>query len=283
MLIYLIFGFVIISILICTYGVFIEPRRLTISRHTISSPLIPEGFHGITIVQFSDTHIGPHYSLQQLDELITAINSLQPDIVVFTGDLFDSRGKTNATDNDPTSILARIHAPLGKFAVYGNHDFGYTRKIRTSGSFLNQAGFKVIINDLLKVRLPAGEFITIAGLDDYVLGQPAARKTLSALKQEGFNLLLTHEPDVADSLAQYPVDLQLSGHSHGGQVHLPILGALIRTSLGRRYVRGMYSIQSKSRGLRPYLLFVNRGIGTTRIRIRIGSAPELSVFTLNRE
>ena len=140
-----------------------------------------------------------------------------------------------------------------------------------------------MINATRKISLPSGEFITIAGLDDYVLGKPNATKTLTALKNNGFNLLLVHEPDVADSLAQYPVDLQLSGHSHGGQVSLPIFGALIKTSLGRRYIGGLYRIQEKSRKLRPYFLFVNRGIGTTRVRIRIGSVPEIAVFTLKRD
>ncbi len=282
MQVYLIVSFVSIIVLIYTYGMIIEPRRLSVTRHDIASPRIPEGFNGVKIVQFSDTHIGPHYSIRRLQALVSVINSLQPDIVVFTGDLFDSRRRNNTANNDPSSILSQIQAPLGKFAVYGNHDFGYTRNIRTSGSYLNNAGFTVLINNSTKIKLPNGEFITVAGLDDYVLGKPNARKTLSILKDDGFHLLLAHEPDVADKLVRYPIDLQLSGHTHRGQVSLPILGALIRTSLGKKYVGGMYRIQERIRKHRPYVLYVNRGIGTTRIKIRVGSVPELSVFTLRR-
>lgn len=284
MLFYLLAGLLSIIALVCTYGIFIEPRRLLITRHEIVSKHLPEGFHGVKIVQLSDIHIGPHYPIYRLQQLITTLNSLKPDIVVFTGDLFDARQRNNETNNDPTAALAQIHAPLGKFAVYGNHDFGYFKNKRTSGTFLLAAGFKVLVNQIENIKLPNGEFITVAGLDDYLVGKPDSTRTLSRLKDKGYHLLLVHEPDVADSLAaRYPIDLQLSGHSHGGQVCLPLAGTLVKTALGRKYVGGMYRIQESRRKKRPYRLYVNRGIGTTRIKIRIGSVPELSVFTLLRE
>jgi len=95
--------------------------------------------------------------------------------------------------------------------------------------------------------------------------------------------LLVHEPDVADRLIRYPVDLQLSGHSHGGQVSLPLIGPIVRTKLGRKYVGGLYDIGGRFRENRPYRLYVNRGSGTTRIPVRIGSVPELTLFTLRSE
>ncbi|WP_256757016.1 metallophosphoesterase [Cohnella sp. WQ 127256] len=268
--------------LVGAYGIFIERRRLSITRHDVHSTALPEGFHGKTIVQFSDTHIGPQYSLEHLKQLILHINSLHPDIVVFTGDLFDARYKDIAKSYDPTMILAQINASLGKYAVYGNHDFGYTRKARNSGSHLSHAGFKVLINEVDRITLPNGEYITVAGLDDYVNGKPNANSTFSVRNGDGFHLLLAHEPDIADRLVRYPIDLQLSGHSHGGQVTLPWVGALIKTPLGKKYISGMYQIKKRSYDDRPYRLYVNRGIGTTRIPIRIGCVPELSVFTLWR-
>jgi len=256
---------------------------LRVVRHTIRSPRIPRGFDGVTIVQFSDTHISPSYRLDRLSKLVDAVNSLQPDLVVFTGDLHDARRKDNIAKYDPAPLLSRIRAPLGKFAVYGNHDFGYERRLRSSGSFLSRGGFAVLINEVRRVAHPGGEYIVIAGLDDYVLGKPNAPKTISKLRNEPFNLLLVHEPDVADRLIRYPVDLQLSGHSHGGQVSLPLIGPIVRTKLGRKYVGGLYDIGGRFRENRPYRLYVNRGSGTTRIPVRIGSVPELTLFTLRSE
>ncbi len=265
------------------YGFFVERGRLRIVRQTIRSPRIPPSFDGATIVQFSDTHLSSAYSLKRLGKLVEAVNSQHPDLVVFTGDLHDARRSDNIAKYDPSPLLARIQAHLGKFAVYGNHDFGYERKLRSSGAFLNRGGFSVLINSTQRIEHTDGDYITISGLDDYVLGKPNAAKTIARLEDDRFHVLLVHEPDLADRLIRYPIDLQLSGHSHGGQVRLPLLGSLVRTKLGSKYVGGMYRIGGGHRVKRPYRLYVNRGIGTTRIPIRLFCAPELTVFTLRRE
>ncbi|QJD82127.1 metallophosphoesterase [Cohnella herbarum] len=272
--------FAAIIVFIYAYGFTIVPKRLSITRLEVYSPSLPESFEGVTLLQFSDTHLGPQFTLPRLRQLVDVIQTIRPDIVVFTGDLHDAGSADNIAKYDPSPLLADIQAPLGKYAVYGNHDFGYGRKTRSSGSFLSRAGFKMLVNEREKITLPGGDSITIAGLDDYVLGKPNAESTLSKLDKDGFNILLAHEPDVADRLTRFPVDLQLSGHSHGGQVSLPLVGALVRTRLGRKYLKGKYLIHDSQRKERPYLLYVNRGIGTTRIPIRIGSDPELAVFTL---
>ncbi|SFB21573.1 hypothetical protein SAMN05216312_104499 [Cohnella sp. OV330] len=264
------------------YVFFVEPARLAVTRREIESPWLPAGFDGVKIVQFSDTHIGPNYSVKRLEGLISTIAAEKPDIVAFTGDLFDARKHNPDREKDLSPLLSRIEAPLGKFAVYGNHDFGYERTRRSTNPTLEKAGFELLLNETKKIRLENGEHLTVAGLDDYVLGRPDPSRALAKLRPDGFNLLLVHEPDVAAFLVRYPVDLQLSGHSHGGQVKLPIVGALVRTQLGRRYLSGLHVVSDRRRPRRPYLLYVNRGIGTTRFRVRLGSVPELCVFTLRR-
>lgn len=266
--------------LIAAYAVAVEPRRLKVTRHEVRSPHVPSGFDGKTILQFSDVHIGHYYSLRRLERLVSLINELKPDIVAFTGDLYDARSPKTESDPAASPILERIRAPLGKFAVYGNHDFGYTRNKRTSGPLLANGGFNVLVNETRTIALPNGEAISIAGLDDYVRGRPDAPGTLSQLREATFNLLLLHEGDPADELAAYPVDLHLAGHSHNGQICLPLVGALHRTNLGRVYIGGMYAIGASRRRDRPYRLYVNRGIGTTTFPVRFGSVPEISVFTL---
>lgn len=258
------------------YATRIEPARLAVTDHSVESPNLSQAFQGIKIAQFSDTHLGDGYSNRQLRQLVQRLNGEKPDIVVFTGDLFDSVWDSPASIKEVPDILAEIEAPLGKFAVYGNHDRGGGGS-RVYQEYMKKAEFRVLVNDTANITLGSGETMTIAGLDDYLLGRPDAKGTLSSLSENRFNMLLVHEPDVADRLLEYPVDLILSGHSHGGQVNLPVLGALIRTSLADKYINGMYGLSGSERGTR---LYVNRGIGTTRFKIRLGTPPEISIFTL---
>jgi predicted MPP superfamily phosphohydrolase len=273
----------LIVLIFLYYACAIEPRQWVVTRHEIRSPFVPAGFDGVRIVQLSDTHISPFHPLRDFERLVDLVNELEPDLCVFTGDLYDAR--RIGWEGDPSVVppLARIRAPLGKFAVYGNHDFGIDRCKRRSGPLLEQGGFRVLVNETLRIELPGGEAMTVSGLDDYVLGQPDPKQTLAGLPEEAFHLLLVHEPDAADELTGYPIDLQLSGHSHGGQVSLPLLGAIVRTEYGRKYIAGDYEIAPRRRGSRPFRLYVSRGLGTTRLRVRFGCKPEIAVFTLRRE
>lgn len=268
---------------LAAYACFAAPRRLAVTRLEVASPELPDGFDGKRIAQFSDTHLGYFHSLRRFERLIEEIKALEADIVVFTGDLFDGRAKPEG-DSAVVPLLARLKAPLGKFAVYGNHDFGRDKITRTSGAFLSAGGFTVLVNDTRRIALPDGQAITISGLDDYVRGRPNPRACMSALTEQGFHLLLCHEPDPVRNHLAYPIDLQLSGHSHGGQVALPVIGAIIRTPKGRKYLRGMYRLRHQpALPGRSYLLYVNRGIGMTRLPFRFGSVPELTVITLRRQ
>ncbi|MCR8645988.1 metallophosphoesterase [Paenibacillus sp. N1-5-1-14] len=261
-----------------TYARFIEPNMLSITNHVIKSSNLPESFHHKKIVQISDIHLGDHYSTSQLNKLVQQINAQKPDIVVFTGDLIDNYHEYSGNNDAISSALKNINAPLGKFAIYGNHDRGGGAS-RHYGKIMENGGFTVLVNESQEIRLPSKEKITISGLDDFLLGNPKIKGTLGNLDEKLFNLLIVHEPDVVDRLQGYPIDLQLSGHSHGGQVKLPGDIALVTVPLARKYLEGMYSVPGKGRMIQ---LYVNRGIGTTREPLRMFSTPEISVFTLEK-
>ncbi|MBY0599923.1 metallophosphoesterase [Bacillus bingmayongensis] len=268
----------ILPITIYIYAFHFETNSLSVTWNDIENPNIPEGFHGVKIVQFSDTHFGPNFPHKQQQMLVDKINKLKPDIVVFTGDLIDKFGEYTAERAQSQTILAQIRAPLGKYAVFGNHDRGGGGG-HLYKNYMEKAGFTVLNNEMKKVKAANGDYITISGLDDFLLGKPKVQPTLQHLRTEDFNLLLVHEPDAVDQIFEYPVDLQISGHSHGGQVQLPFIGPIITTSLANKYVEGLYSLEGKSE---PLQLYVNRGIGTTRMPVRFLSKPELSVFSLKR-
>lgn len=252
----------------------IEPGLLTIQSESIVSTKIPASFDGFKIVQFSDTHIGFQYTLTQFHDLITKINALNPDIIVFTGDLVD---EPNKYDWSPklTQLLHDLKAYYGKYWIYGNHDHGgYGTEIVRD--VMEKANFNLLQNSHQVIEKDVDRII-LAGIDDVILGSPNLTEALQHTNPELFTILLSHEPDFADIAKKHPVDVQLSGHSHGGQVRLPLLGHLYTPIYAEKYVEGNYTFDSSD-----FKLFVSRGIGTTRLPYRFFCKPEITVFTLNK-
>ncbi|MBB5323864.1 hypothetical protein HNQ34_000956 [Anoxybacillus tepidamans] len=256
------------------YARFIEPNRLTITSHSIFHPLIPKSFDGVKIVQFSDTHLGHYYSLAHLRRIVKQINDIKPDLVFFTGDLMDAPNKYRYAD-DIIPIFADIRAPFGKFCIYGNHDHGGygTRLYR---KVMTKAGFRMLVNEHVLIEQIDQSKIAIAGADDLMLGKPNFDDMLKKIPPSTYTILLLHEPDGAKEASRYGVHLQLSGHSHGGQIQLPFIGPLITPPLAVQYYEGFYQIQDMT-------LYVNRGLGTTRMPFRFLTPPELTVFTLKHQ
>ncbi|MDC3416546.1 metallophosphoesterase [Aquibacillus salsiterrae] len=250
----------------------IEPGLLAVRKDLIKSPKIAETFHNFKIVQFSDTHIGFNYSLEQLSDLVTTINEQNPDMVVFTGDLVD-KPNNYSWGKQLVHILSSIIAPYGKYWVYGNHDHGgYGTDIVKKT--MQDSGFRLLQNSHSTIKKGNDSF-NLIGLDDVLLGKPDIETALAGIDEKLFSLLLVHEPDFADQSKTYPIDVQLSGHSHGGQVQIPFFGYIYTPEYAQIYVEGNYQI-----GERPLSLFVSRGIGTTRLPYRFLCKPEISVFTL---
>jgi predicted MPP superfamily phosphohydrolase len=253
------------------YAKYIEPKRLVVHSYTIAHPLIPARFDGIKLLQFSDVHLGYYYDVDEFHKVVKRINSLRPHIVFFTGDLLDEPNRYDYT-NEVTMLLKEISAPLGKFCIYGNHDHGgYGTDIYRE--IMTKAGFDLLVNDQKIIQLDEQNKIMIVGLDDFMLGKPDFTPIANQLSSSIYTIALLHEPDTADQTAQYPIHLQLSGHSHGGQIQLPFIGPLITPPLAKKYYEGFYDVE----GMR---LYVNRGLGTTRMPFRFLSPPELTMFTL---
>ncbi|WP_369902118.1 metallophosphoesterase [Bacillus manliponensis] len=255
------------------YAFHIETKLIDVTERDIQHPNIPEIFNGVKVLQFSDTHFSEEFPHEQQRKLVNEMNKLKPDIVVFTGDLIDNFSKYGENRYESQKILSKIQASLGKYAVFGNHDRGggggYLYK-----EYMEGAGFTVLVNETEKITAKNGQSITLAGLDDFLLGKPDLHRTLSSLQGNDFNMLLVHEPDVIEQVDSYPIHFQMSGHSHGGQVQVPFVGPLITAPLATKYTEGLYEVEGTQ-------LYVNRGLGTTRMPVRFFSQPEVSLFTLH--
>lgn len=256
------------------YGRYAEPKWLELTEATLTLKRLPEAWDGVRIVQFSDVHLGFHYEVQALERLIEKINRLQSDIVVFTGDMVDDR-LSREEETAAAAALTRLQSKHGVFAVLGNHDY-YASRGSLVERLLAAGGCGLLRN--AAVRLGAEDSpLWIAGVEDQAAALPNLPRALENVPPEAFTLLLSHCPDFADIALRHPVDLQLSGHSHGGQVRLPFVGEIVTPNYGRKYVQGHYAL-----GGGKLQLYTNRGIGMSVYPLRLFCRPELTVLTLKR-
>ncbi|MGR5618939.1 metallophosphoesterase [Mediterraneibacter gnavus] len=241
----------------------LQSSRLKMSRYSL-----------FCVYQFSDTHIKADFNYKNLDKVVNYINKQNPDVVVFTGDLYDNYAKYH-DDEHIIKELQKINATYDKIAIWGNRDCG-GGAARQYENIMQQSGFTVLKNENWYVTTDSDKKILFTGLDDSMLGNvymPDSTK----IYDSNYNILLIHEPDTADSFQEYPYDLVLSGHSHGGQVNIPFIPAINQkaissTNLAKNYVSGMYELNSKTK------IYVNTGIGTTHVSGRLGVVPEISIF-----
>jgi predicted MPP superfamily phosphohydrolase len=254
-----------------------ERHRLEITHRTIELERLSPALDGLRIAQLSDFHYEQYTEAFFLRRAVNEVNRLAPDLVVLTGD-FVSEGPMPSSYGAKSSypcaeILAGIHCPQ-RWSVLGNHDAVVGPKMVTDA--LETHGLPVLANAHVPFERN-GARLWIAGVKDIGESDPdlhlAAPRGLQTANEPV--ILLGHEPDYADRVFKHGgVDLMLAGHSHGGQVRLPLVGALYTPPLGRKYVEGLFHLEN---GLQ---LYVNRGIGTVGVPLRLDCRPELTLLTL---
>lgn len=258
---------------LATYAIAIEPNWLHVHRLSLTLPHLESAFQGYRIVHISDIHLADGgkdgISVQRLHRFINRINRLHPDTIAITGDFFTHTPSKYA--NELATELARLQAGDRVVAVLGNHDHWVNpQSVR---DVLNRAGVLELNNDIYPLKRH-GQWLTIAGVDDVWQGAANLPQVLAKLPSKGANILLAHEPDFADVSAQTQrFDLQLSGHSHGGQIRLPFIPPFKLPYLAEKYPQGLYRIGDMQE-------YTNVGIGTISLPIRFFCRPEVTVITL---
>jgi uncharacterized protein len=256
----------------------VEPNHPRLVRQEIFLHRLPASLDGLTIVQISDFHYDPHFAVRPIRAAIRISNDLQPDLVVLTGDFVTvpmvgrvlSRRKIARQAEPCVELLRELKARQGILAVLGNHD-EFSDPLVVSDS-LAQGGFRVLNNSAVPVERDGGRF-WMAGVRDVIARTTDLKRALQSIPAGEAVVLLAHEPDFADTVQRYPVDLQLSGHSHGGQICVPFLGPMYLPELGRKYPSGL-------RQVGPLTLYTNVGIGTIRVPARLNCPPEVTCITL---
>jgi uncharacterized protein len=258
-------------------GILLEPNLPRLVQKDIVLSRWPARLDGFRIALLSDFHYDPVFSLHPIRTAVEMINGLGPDLIVLTGDFVSAppvgrSAKAAAAAEPCAQLLAGLHAPHGVWAVLGNHDV--VTDWRRVVNALRTARIQVLQNASAAIEKDGGRF-WLAGVDDVLEQRADLQRTLQAVSAGEATVLLAHEPDYADYVANYPVDLQLSGHTHGGQIRLPFMRPLYLPELAKKYIIGMHQI-------RALTLYTNVGIGTVGIPVRINCRPEVTLFTLRR-
>lgn len=250
----------------------IKPNWVEVKHLRLVLPRLDPAFHGYRLVQISDLHADISLTRTHLVDIVERINRQEPDLVAITGDFVSYHAQPYVKDIAAT--LSQLRPRDATVAVLGNHDYWVeTALIRQT---LQQSGIIELNNAIHPIR--RGEAVLhIAGVDDFWQNQARLDEVMAQLPAAGAAILLAHEPDFADiSAATGRFDLQISGHSHGGQVILPFFGPLMTPPFSLKYRVGRYQVGGM-------WLYTNRGLGESSIRLRINCRPEITVFTLESE
>jgi predicted MPP superfamily phosphohydrolase len=257
------------------YSALLE-RHLTLVEGEVAIAGLPAAFDGLRVLLVTDIHTGPFLEPASLERVFRRMLAAAPDLVLLGGDLTTARA-----DELPPCIAAfrALRAPLGVFAVLGNHDH-YTREPDRVRGFLDSCGITVLHNRPVLLERPAGPGpgtarVRLAGIDDLHAGRPDLGAALDGAVEGQPVILLSHNPDVVFAAARRNVALVLSGHTHGGQVRIPGLPVLVRMSR-YRLDEGHYVVDGGTQ------LVVSRGLGVTGLPIRVACPPEAVLITLGR-
>ena len=252
----------------------IEPGWILVTRRRIRIPGLCPELEGKTIAQLSDLHFG-QTSPEYVERCVERTNELRPDLVAITGDHVGRNTGDQAAR--VARILSRLEAPLGVFAISGNHDHGVYRPSARGRhpqvmDRLEEEGIRNLDNVALPFGAP-GARSWLVGLGDVWAGACRIDETMADLPREDARIVLSHNPDTVDPIARAGADLVLSGHTHGGQVDIPVFGPPILPVRNREHYSGLYDVGRRTR------LYVSNGLGYL-IRVRFNARPEIALHEL---
>lgn len=272
--------FVLTTIIL--YSRFIATKGLKVKEYKITNEIITDNFYGFKIVHISDIHYGRTVNKKELEILVDEVNLLKPDIVVLTGDLIDEDTEMNDTiSKEISDILNKINVSIGAYAIDGNHDKHFSEW----KNIIENSGFKDINNTYELIYNSGYTPILLAGIssnnedtltieekytpiEDYI----NSNKNLKNI----YKILLMHEPDFIDNINYSHFNLVLAGHTHNGQIRLPLIGATVLPPNGKKYYDEYYKLSNTD-------LYISSGVGTSNISFRLFNKPSINFYRLSNK
>lgn len=269
----------IILLAIILYARYVGTMGFITKEYKVKDKDIPEDFDGIKIVHFSDLHYKRAINTEKIESIIDEINLINPDIVVFTGDLVDRDTPLSKKDyNTLTNLLSKINSKYGKYAVMGNHD--YYKDSEKILDIFEGSNFKYLENSYDIIYSKNKEKIFIGGLGNvsYKLDDLSKLMDTEELKDEDmYKIILVHEPDITDKIVKdYSVNLILAGHSHNGQILLPLIGPLYTPKNAKKYYDNYYHLGDTE-------LYISSGVGVSSINYRLFNPPSINFYRINKD
>jgi uncharacterized protein len=255
-----------------------EPAHPIGEHIEVRLPRLPEIFDGFRIAQISDIHFGPYMDEPELERSVRIAREFQPDLVALTGDFvshptFQHNGMEGARNAEPCADVFARWKGVQKIAILGNHDH-WNGADEVAGA-LSQRGIPVLRNSAEAIEREK-HILWIAGIDDALEGHADLTQAIAKVPPTDATILLAHEPDFADFAARFPIDLQLSGHSHGGQVRIPGIGPLILPAMAHKYHTGLNRVGQLQ-------VFTSHGVGVINPPVRLFCPPKVSLITLRKQ
>jgi len=260
-------GAVVLGTTSVCYG-FAEAGNVQIVRKTVTLPNLPKAFDGTTVAFLTDIHHGPYVSLDFVASVVRATKMLQPDLIIHGGDYI----LRSAEYTRPCfEVFSALRAPLGVYGVLGNHDHWHA--LQTTQEAMRASGITELTN--CGVWLTKGNSrLRLCGVDDLMRGEPTIVPALGDTTVNDACILVSHNPDFAETIRDTRVGLVLSGHTHGGQVNVPNMrNPFIPSQYGDKYRAGLCDAPATR-------VYVSRGLGVTGIPVRYNCPPELTLLTL---
>ncbi len=264
-------GTIVIALLIVN-ALFINPSEVKIREETIVSGKLSDKFDGFIIAYFADTHYG-YTDTAQIKRAIEKINEFSPDVIIFGGDLIDEYA-AGLDKEELVDLFSSLKADQAKFAVLGNHDLTGMDSEEFVTSVLEESGFRVLINDSAKVHLGKDDYINIVGIDSILNGAPDVETAYEKVDTSEYTLTVCHTPDIYSSLTSERSDYILSGHSHGGQIYIPLINMFTRPVGAKKYFKGKTSENGVT-------MDITNGVGVTHKSARLFADAEVVIYKLS--
>ena len=271
-------GLILVITLIIIYARYVGTMGFITKEYTIYNKDIPSSYDGLKIVHFSDIHYNRAITSKKIDDIVSEINLINPDIVVFTGDLIDK--DVSLTDSDfkfLANAFSKISVKYGKYAVLGNHDYNEKDKVI---QVFNDSDFKYLENSYDIIYNQYSDKIFIGGIGNVSYNLDNVDKTMEYFNSNNditYRIMLTHEPDISDTIVDnYNISLILGGHSHNGQVRIPGIGAVYTPNGAKKYYDEYYDLNGTP-------LYVSSGIGVSMLNYRLFNKPSINFYRVNKK
>lgn len=267
-------------LLVYIYARYVGTTGLAVREYNITDANIPESFDGFSILQFSDLEMGSTYSIDMVEKLAEKINSLDPDIVVFTGDFAKYSYSPSEEQQDRLKeAMDSIDPEIAKYSVRGDDDY----EDSLYDQILLDSGFKDITNSYELIYYKGLTPIVLYGLGSLNSQNQDFESTFSypgnledTTYMATYRILLAHEPDTISSVGEYNISLMLSGHSHNSEINIPYLKELYKIKGATNYYDQKYNVS----GTR---LYISGGLGTSKYKVRLFDRPSISIYRLYTE